>query len=104
MLAALRLIREALQADAFDPFVTDHTVTVAMSGYAAFGLLLPLLARLAVEAPRLDVRVRDIFGRAASLDLLDDGEVNLAIGFPVEASARIPVHPLLTRLRVHRPA
>ena len=93
--AALRLMREVLQADAFDPAAADHAVTLAMTDYAAFVLLPPLLARLAVEAPRLDVRVRGIFGRGEALDLLDSGEAHLAIGFPVEASARILVHPLL---------
>jgi len=93
--AALRPMREVLQADTFDPAAADHTVTVAMTDYAAFVLLPPLLARLAVEAPHLDVRVRGIFGREEALDLLDSGEANLAIGHPVEASARILVHPLL---------
>jgi len=93
--AALRLVQEVLQANAFDPGAAHHTVTIAMTDYAAFVLLPPLLARLAVEAPRLDVRVRGIFGRDEALDLLDSGEANLAIGFPVEASARILVRPLL---------
>ncbi len=93
--AALGLMRDVLQADTFDPAAAHHTVTVAMADYAAFVLLPPLLARLAVEAPRFDVRVRGIFGRAETLDLLDNGEASLAIGFPVEASARILVHPLL---------
>ena len=93
--AALRLLREALQADAFDPTAADHTVTIAMTDYAAFVLLPPLLARLAVEAPRLDVRVRGIFGRTEALDLLDGGTADLAVGFPVEASARILARPLL---------
>lgn len=92
---ALRLMREALQAERFDPATAEHTVTLAMSDYAAFVLLPPLLAQLAVDAPRMDVRVRGIFGRTEALDLLDSGEANLAIGFPVEASARILVRPLL---------
>ncbi len=93
--AALRLLRGALRADAYDPATADHTVTIAMSDYAAFVLLPPLLARIAGEAPGLDVRVRGIFGRDEALGLLDDGEAILAIGFPVAASARILVHPLL---------
>ena len=93
--AALRLLRDALQADAFDPAAADHTVTMAMTDYAAFVLLPPLLARLAVEAPGLNVRVRGIFGRTEALDLLDNGAADLAVGFPVEASARILVRPLL---------
>ena len=93
--AALRLVRAAIQADAFDPAAARHTVTVAMSDYAAFVLLPPLLARLTVEAPALDVRVRGMFGRDEAVDLLDSGEASLAIGYPVEASARILVRPLL---------
>jgi DNA-binding transcriptional LysR family regulator len=93
--AALRLVRDVLQAESFDPAAADHTVTIAMTDYAAFVLLPPLLARLAVDAPRLDLQVRGIFGRSEALDLLDSGEANLAIGFPVEASARILVRPLL---------
>ena len=93
--AALRLVQEVLQANTFDPGTAHHTVTIAMTDYAAFVLLPPLLARLAVEAPRLDIRVRGIFGRDEALDLLDSGEANLAIGFPLEVSARILVRPLL---------
>lgn len=93
--AALRLMREVVPAERFEPAAADHTITLALTDYAAFVLLPPLLARLAVEAPGLDVRVRGIFGRVEALDLLDNGEATLAIGFPVEASARILVHPLL---------
>ena len=92
---ALRLMRGVLEADTFDPAAADHTVTIAMSDYAAFVLLPPLMARLAAAVSRLDVRVRGIFGREEAVDLLDSGEANLAIGFPVPASARILVRPLL---------
>ncbi len=93
--AALRLMRGVLQAESFDPAASDHTLTIAMTDYAAFVLLPPLLARLATAAPRLDVQVRGIFARTEALDLLDSGEASLAVGFPVEASARILVRPLL---------
>ena len=92
---ALRLMRDVLQADRFDPAAAGHTVTIAMTDYAAFVLLPPLLTRLTVEAPHIDVRVRGIFGRAEAVDLLDSGEANLAVGFPDETSARILVRPLL---------
>lgn len=91
--AALRLMRSVLQEDGFDPATADHVVTIAMTDYAAFVLLPPLLARLAVAAPRLDVRVRGIFGKDEVVNLLDSGEANMAISVPVDASARI-----LTRL------
>jgi DNA-binding transcriptional LysR family regulator len=67
--AALHLMRSVLQGDGFDPATADHIVTIAMTDYAAFVLLPPLLARLAVEAPRLEVRVRGIFGKDEVVDL-----------------------------------
>ena len=93
--AALRLMRGVLQDDGFDPATADHIVTIAMTDYAAFVLLPPLLARLADDAPCLDVQVRGIFGKDEVVDLLDSGEANLAISVPVDASARILTRPLL---------
>jgi DNA-binding transcriptional LysR family regulator len=92
--SALRVIRSVLQDDGFDPATADHIITIAMTDYAAFVLLPPLLARLAVEAPHLDVRIRGIFGKDEVVDLLDSGEVSLALSVPVDASARILTHPL----------
>jgi len=92
--AALRLMRSVLQDDEFDPAIADHIFTIAMTDYAAFVLLPPLLAHLAVQAPRLDVRVRGIFGKDEVIDLLDSGEVNLAVSVPVDATARILTRPL----------
>ena len=92
---ALRLVRGVLHSGGFDPATADHAFTIAMTDYAAFVLLPPLLARLSVEAPRIDVRVCGMFGRSEAVELLDSGEANLAIGFPVEASARILMRPLL---------
>ncbi len=91
--AALRLMQTVLLDDGFDPGTADHVVTIAMTDYAAFVLLPTLLAKLAIEAPRLEVRVRGIFGKDEVVDLLDSGEASLALSVPVHASARI-----LTRL------
>jgi DNA-binding transcriptional LysR family regulator len=93
---AIRLMRGVLQDDGFDPETADHIVTIAMTDYAAFVLLPQLLARLAIEAPRLDVRVRGIFGKNEVIDLLDSGEVNLAISVPIDSAARILMQPLLS--------
>ncbi|KAA0114894.1 LysR family transcriptional regulator [Methylobacterium sp. P1-11] len=92
---ALGLVRGALRADPFDPSTADRTFTIAMSDYAAFVLLPPLLARLGEEAPGIDLRVRGIFGRDEAIDLLDGGEANLAVGVPPDVSARILTRPLL---------
>jgi DNA-binding transcriptional LysR family regulator len=93
--SSLRLMRSLLQEDGFDPATADHIVTIAMTDYAAFVLLPPLMRRLAVAAPRLDVRVRGIFGKDEVLDLLDSGDASLAVSVPVDASARILTRPLL---------
>jgi DNA-binding transcriptional LysR family regulator len=92
---ALRLVSGALQADGFNPATAGHAFTIAMTDYAAFVLLPPLLGRLSVEAPHIDVRVCGMFGRGEAVELLDSGKADLAIGFPVEASARILIRPLL---------
>lgn len=81
--------------DGFEPATAERAFTLAMSDYAAFVLLPPLLARLGVEAPGIDLRVRGMFGRGEAVELLDGGEANLAVGVPVEASARILTRPLL---------
>ncbi|MFD1554707.1 LysR family transcriptional regulator [Paraburkholderia silviterrae] len=92
---ALRLVRGALRADGFDPATAGDAFTIAMNDYSAFVLLPPLLARLNIEAPNVDVHVHGTFGRDEAIELLDSGEVSLAIGFPVEASPRILKRPLL---------
>lgn len=86
---ALRLVKGALGAEAFIAAQAEQAFTIAMSDYAAFVLLPPLLARLGAEAPGVDLHVRGMFGRGEAIDLLDRGEASLAIGVPVEASARI---------------
>jgi DNA-binding transcriptional LysR family regulator len=93
--SSIRLMQSVLQDDRFDPATVDHIVTIAMTDYAAFVLLPPLMAQLAVEAPRLEVRVRGIFGKDEVVDLLDSGEVSLAISVSVDTSARILTRPLL---------
>jgi len=92
---ALRLIQGALRSDDFDPATADQALTIAMSDYAAFVLLPSLLARLSIDAPHIDVRICGMLGRDEALDRLDSGEANLAIGFPIDAPARIIVRPLL---------
>lgn len=51
----------------FDPATADHAFTIAMTDYAAFVLLSPLLAPLSVKAPGIDVRVRGMFGRSEAV-------------------------------------
>ncbi|WP_245501419.1 LysR family transcriptional regulator [Lichenibacterium minor] len=91
---ALRIVRGALQVEGFDPETADQTFTIAMTDYAAFVLLPPLLTRLSTEAPRVDLRVRGMFGRDEAVALLDGGEADLAVGVPTDVSARILARPL----------
>lgn len=93
--SSLRLMRSVLQDEGFDPVSASHIITIAMTDYAAFVLLPPLLARLAVEAPRLELRVRGIFGKDEVVNLLDSGEASLALSVPIDTSARILARPLL---------
>jgi DNA-binding transcriptional LysR family regulator len=93
--AAIRLMRGVLHNERFDPATADHVVTIAMTDYAAFVLLPPMLAQLATEAPSLDVQVRGIFGKDEVVDLLDSGKANLAISVHTDTSARILSRPLL---------
>ena len=93
--SSLQLMQSVLQDDGFDPALADHIVTIAMTDYAAFVLLPPLLARLAVEAPRLELRIRGIFGKDEVVDLLDSGEASLALSVPVDTSARIMTRLIL---------
>ena len=86
--------RARQQADSFDPATAENTVTLAMTDYAAFVVLPPLMARLSMDALHINVRVCGMFGRDEAITLLDSGEANLAIGFPVETSARIISSPL----------
>ncbi|GBQ89423.1 LysR family transcriptional regulator [Asaia krungthepensis] len=92
---ALNMLRDGLGMETQEPAQFDATLTLALTDYAAFVLLPGLMARLGVQAPRLGIHVRGMFGREEALNLLDQGEADLAIGFPVEASARLVSHPLL---------
>src|ERR1700761_8425871 len=60
---AFWLLRRPLQVDSFAPATADNPVTLAMSDYAAFVLLPPLMARLSTDAPHVNVRVHGMFGR-----------------------------------------
>lgn len=91
---ALRLIGGAIQTDGFESATARNTFTLAMADYGAFVLLPRLLARLSVEAPYVDIHVRGMLGRDEAVQLLDSGEANLAVGFPVDASTRIMMQTL----------
>ncbi|MCB9522470.1 MAG: LysR family transcriptional regulator [Myxococcales bacterium] len=64
----------------FNPAHSDHTFTLASSDHAHLALLPGLLARLAREAPGVNLFVRPDSRRTA--EQLEDGVLDLAIGPP----------------------
>lgn len=62
----------------FDPARSDHTFTVASSDYAQLALLPGLLARLARDAPGVNLSV--LYDSRRTAEQLEDGVVDLAIG------------------------
>lgn len=79
---ALTQLSEALEPVEFIPATASRTFTFAMADHAA-SLILPALAeRLEKLAPYIDIRVKPNTNLNAS-ELLDSGEIDLAIGlFP----------------------
>lgn len=81
---AVAQLRSALEPARFDPRETDARFTLGGSGYASSILLPKVLARLAVQAPGAELRVRQSPGTAA--EDLDSGRIDLVIG----AFSRVP--------------
>ncbi len=93
--AALHSITAALQpADRFDPQTATQAIQISLLDYEAALLLPRLSARLAAEAPGLDLRTRHVRGPDA-LALLDAGDIDLAIGvYPGDHAARFAFESL----------
>jgi DNA-binding transcriptional LysR family regulator len=94
--AALETLRVALRTPAqFDPAGTDGSLCIGLSDHAEYLLAPSLACRLAVEAPRLTLRLRHA-DRTDVLGLLDQQQMDLAIGVLPEG----PSH--MTRQILHR--
>ena len=76
---ALQEVRLALEPMEFDPATSDRTCRITVNNYAAIVLAPPLVAATADAAPllRLDLRPS---GTLDVVDLLDVGDIDLAIG------------------------
>ena len=81
--SALAEIGRALDpGEAFDPRRTHRSFTIGAADFVEFILIPPLLELLRREAPGADLRIR-AFDRRNVFDLLDRGELDLALGvFP----------------------
>jgi len=87
-------IQLALEPAAFDPAVSDRRFALAVNNYAAVVLIAPLVAAVSAAAPavRLDLRPS---GTLDIVDLLDRGDLDLALGSIDSPSERFATAPLL---------
>lgn len=110
--AALANLKEVLAGAApFSPSGEARTFCIASTDYTTLVVLPPLLERLAKEAPNVAIRVIG-YDKGDIPDLIDRGEIDLAIGVFQDAPPRAirkllcserfvgvcrPSHPLLTQ-------
>ncbi len=90
---ALALLEEALDGPEFRPAETRREFRVAAVDYAAAVLLPRVVRRLADEAPGARLIVRPSIGR--TLDLLDEGEVDVGLLIRSAPPERFEAEPLM---------
>ncbi len=85
--SALLQIQSALtEQERFLPAMSDRVFRLGMSDYAEFVLLPDLMQQLSHQAPQIQVQIRAT-DRQEALSLLDEDQIDLAIGFyPQESS------------------
>jgi len=91
---ALDELQHSLEPPQFEPSKADNAFRIAVDNYAAIVLVPPLAARLAKAAPGVTLEFRPS-GTLNVLDLLDRGQLDLAIGPPMHAGERFSQQPLL---------
>ncbi|MEL6280521.1 MAG: LysR family transcriptional regulator [Pseudomonadota bacterium] len=91
--AALGLIEDALEGPEFLPALTRRTFRVASVDYAVAVLMPRVAARLAREAPNSRLVVLPSIGR--TLDLLDDGEIDVGLLIRSAPPERFEAEPIL---------
>lgn len=89
---ALTAIESALDPASFEPSTALRSFTIDTNDYMASTSVVPLMRRLADEAPGIDVRLLPPNGRA--LERLDAGEADFAIGAYGELPERFGVEQL----------
>jgi DNA-binding transcriptional LysR family regulator len=92
--AALDGLQHSLEPTQFDPSKATRTFRVAVDNYAAVVLVGPLAARINKIAPQVTLEFRPT-GTLNSPDLLDRGEIDLAIGTFAEQGERFSRQLLL---------
>lgn len=91
---ALLELRTALETDAFLPEEADQRFTIAVNNYAAIALVGPILQRIRALAPRLQLSFRPS-GTLDIADMLDRGELDLALVSNAPRLSRFPVQRLI---------
>jgi DNA-binding transcriptional LysR family regulator len=92
--AALDGLQHSLEPPQFDPSTARRNFRIAVDNYAAVVLVGPLAARITKIAPEVTLGFRPS-GTLDILDLLDRGELDLAIGPFTEQGERFSRQPLL---------
>ena len=91
--AALDGLQHSLEPTRFDPTTARRTFRIAIDNYAAFVLVGPIASRIKI-APGVTLEFRPS-GTLDLPDLLDRGEIDLAIGPFAEQGERFSRQPLL---------
>jgi DNA-binding transcriptional LysR family regulator len=91
---ALDELQHSLEPSQFDPSIATRTFQIAVDNYTAVVLVGPLAARILKTAPGVTLTFRPS-GTLNLPDLLDRGEIDLAIGTFAELGERFSHQPLL---------
>lgn len=91
---ALDELQHSLEPPQFEPSKANNTFRIAVDNYAAIVLVPPLAARLARAAPYVTLEFRPS-GTLNVLDLLDRGQLDLAIGPPMQPGEQFSQQSLL---------
>jgi DNA-binding transcriptional LysR family regulator len=92
---ALIELQSALERDSFDPAKEQRRFTIALCNYAAEFVAPPLVAAAAAAAPRVQFDLRES-GTDRTIDLLDSGELDLALIVFSDPGERFALVPLLS--------
>ena len=107
--SALEGVRAAIALNIpFEAASARASFTLGMSDHAELVLGPPLIARVAREAPGVELTIRHC-DKSTAFDLLDAGAIQIALGILPDAPARmtrilLPRDPLVTLLRRDHPA
>ena len=92
---ALSELQSALEPEAFDPSKAERRFAIAVNNYGAIVIAPSLVCAAAMAAPRVQFNLRPS-GTLRVLDMLDRGELDLALGNYTEAGERFGVVQLLS--------